>query len=378
MRIVVTGGGSGGHVYPIFSVLEALVAQSDGATTELDALYIGGKSGVERTLASERGLPFKGVLGAPFRGGDPITFVIRAARTLIGTLQALYGIRNFHPDAILATGGYVSVPAVLAGWILGIPSVIYLPDVEPGWAVKFLSRFAHTVAVTTHQSRPFLRGANVVETGYPVRSEFLHLDRAAARRMLSLELSATVLLVMGGSQGSHSLNVAIGEALPQLLEICDVIHICGSQDEAWLRERTSRLSAGLMERYHLYSYMHNDIAAAMAAADLAVSRAGASVLGELPAVGLPAILVPYPYAGGHQERNAAVLVNDGAAVMVSEYNLETLLPTIREVLQDHSARLSMAQRMRALARPDAAARIAGLLSELARGEVPLVSGAAKS
>ena len=374
MRLVVSGGGSGGHIYPILSVLEALVSQVGVPPDDLVVLYIGGITGMERALAEERDLPFEGVHAAPFRGGSPDKIALGVAKTVLGTLQAWSVVKGFRPDAVFATGGYVSVPAVLAGWALGVPSVIYLPDVEPGWAVKLLARFAHTVAVTTAESQLSLKGANVVETGYPVRSDLFRLEKAAARRILSLEPSSRVLLVMGGSQGSHSLNMAIGEALPQLLDVSEVVHVCGLQDQDWLLEQRSMLPSRLVGRYHLYDFLRDDIVAAMVAADLAVGRAGASVLGELPAAGLPAILVPYPYAGRHQERNAAPLVNNGAAIMLPESDLKALAPMIQRLLQDSSARMNMSQRMKALARPDAAARIAGLLSRLAHRNVVLESG----
>jgi UDP-N-acetylglucosamine--N-acetylmuramyl-(pentapeptide) pyrophosphoryl-undecaprenol N-acetylglucosamine transferase len=158
----------------------------------------------------------------------------------------------------------------------------------------------------------------------------------------------------------------VGEHLPQLLELCHLIHLSGPSDQPRLDRLRRDLPDRLRPRYHLYGYMHEDLPWAMAAADLAVMRAGASVMGELPAVGLPAILVPYPYAGGHQRFNARFLADAGAALVVEDKKLNGLLPLIGELLADEARRATMAEAARRLARPDAATNIARLLLEVAR------------
>jgi len=206
-----------------------------------------------------------------------------------------------------------------------------------------------------------------VVTGYPVRADLLTTTRAAGRAALGLSEGLPVLLVLGGSTGARSINAAVRESLPRLLAICQVVHACGQPDYAALEDLRAALTVADRERYHLFAYLH-EMPQAMAAADLVVARSGAATLGEFPAVGLPAILVPYPYSGQHQARNAAYLADGGAALIIDDKDLaERLLPTIEMLLADSGQLQRMAAAARALARPDAAERIAGELVRLAEG-----------
>jgi len=175
-----------------------------------------------------------------------------------------------------------------------------------------------------------------------------------------------VLLVMGGSTGAQGINRPFCEMLEQVLELAQVVHVAGKIDWPWVQEQRETLPEALKARYHIYDYMH-EMGKAFAAADLAICRAGASILGELPFFGLPAVLVPYPHAWEYQRVNADWLVERGAAIRLDEERLnEELLPTLRCLLGEHQARAAMAERMQALARPDAAARLAGELMALAQ------------
>ncbi|MBI2909093.1 MAG: undecaprenyldiphospho-muramoylpentapeptide beta-N-acetylglucosaminyltransferase [Chloroflexi bacterium] len=358
MRIAVTGGGTGGHVYPALSVVEALVESSPRL------LFIGTDRGIEAVLARRRRLPFASVSAAAFRGRSLLRILLNLSLTFWGLLQTLSILRRFRPHVVLATGGYVCVPVVMAAWALRIPSLVYLPDVEPGWAVRLLARFASKVAVTTDRSRNFLPAEKVIETGYPVRPELGKLSRVEAREKLRLDANRKTLLVWGGSRGAHSINVAMSKILEPLLDLHQIIHLCGSEDEAWLQEVRSKLAEDKRRRYFLYAYLHEEFPSALAAADLAVSRAGASVLGEFPAAGLPSILVPYPHAGGHQRHNAGFLSEKGAASVIEESEIGALLPTVSALLTDDKKLLQMAASARRLERPGAAKRIASLLTEL--------------
>jgi len=173
--------------------------------------------------------------------------------------------------------------------------------------------------------------------------------------------------VWGGSRGAHSINVAISRALDQLLDLCQIVHLCGPDDEPWLQELRADLPQEKRLQYFLYAYLHEELPAAMAASDLAVSRSGASVLGEFPAAGLPSILIPYPFAGGHQKHNAALLQNQGAARVIEERDIEELLPVIKSLLTDNLALQEMGESARRMDRPGAAKRIACLLSHLGSG-----------
>jgi UDP-N-acetylglucosamine--N-acetylmuramyl-(pentapeptide) pyrophosphoryl-undecaprenol N-acetylglucosamine transferase len=191
---------------------------------------------------------------------------------------------------------------------------------------------------------------------------------ARARLGLSAEdRDSAIVLVFGGSQGARSINRAISERIEELLGMTQVIHISGPHDADWTQERRASLPSSLQARYHLHAYLHERMIDALLVADLAVSRAGASTLGEFPAVGLPAVLVPYPYAGAHQWQNAHYLVEAGAAVAVADAELRTsLVPTVVGLLADQDRRAQMSQAAHSLAKPDAAQRIARTLEELAQ------------
>jgi len=282
--------------------------------------------------------------------------------------------RQERPAALFATGGYASVPVALAAWTLRVPILVYLPDIEPGWAVRFIARLAARVAVTVEDSRPHFPPSappiggeeRVIVTGYPVRAEFHGLDEAEARASLGLNPDAPVLLVMGGSRGARGINQSFGKALEQVLELTQVVHVSGELGWAKVQERREKLTETLKARYHVFPYLH-EIGRAMAAADLAVCRAGASTLGELPFFGLPAVLVPYPHAWRYQKINADWLVGRGTAVRLDEERLgDELSPTLHRLLDDRVSLLEMAEQMRALAHPDAATQLANELLTLAR------------
>jgi UDP-N-acetylglucosamine--N-acetylmuramyl-(pentapeptide) pyrophosphoryl-undecaprenol N-acetylglucosamine transferase len=250
------------------------------------------------------------------------------------------------------------VAVTLAAWMQWIPVVIYLPDIVPGLAIRFLSRFAAKVTVTSEESYRFFRREKVVVTGYPVRSDVYNLDRDEARRGLGLDPEEKTLLVFGGSRGARSINQALVAGLHELLPVCQVVHISGRLDADWVAGMAKRLPEALRGRYHHYAYLH-DMPQALVAADLAVARAGAATMGEFPAARLPAVLVPYPHSGQHQNPNAAYMARNGAAQVLADAELkEELVPKVLALLQDEQSLAEMRESAHAMARPDAAEAIA--------------------
>ena len=364
MKVALCGGGTGGHIYPALSIAAALKETAKG----LMLLYLGA-SGQETQLVERAGIPYQAVPSGPIRGRSPFQLVTNVAKMGFGTWRARKALSEFGPEVVLATGGYTSIPVALAARSKGIPVVVYLPDVYPGWAVKALSRLAQRVAVSTDWTVSRVSNGKAVVTGYPVRQEFWQVNRSEGRRRLGLDAEGKVLFVAGASQGAHAINTAVAANLRGLLELCEVIHLSGIADEPQMRRAQEALPGGLKSRYHLFGYLHDEFPWAMAAADLAVCRAGASVLGELPAAGLPAVLVPYRYAGGHQRHNARYLQEHGAAIIVENAGLERrLLSLVGELLHDGARLHAMAEAARQLARPDAARNIAKLLVEVATGD----------
>jgi len=364
MRILITGGGTGGHVYPALAVAAAL--NDEKAPSSL--LYVGTSSGIEADLVERHNIPFVPIKAGALRGRSPLRFLINLGEMAWGIIQSFFILRRFRPQAILATGGYVCAPVVFAGWLRRIPILIYLPDVEPGWAIRFLAVFATKVAVTSGKSKAFLPSHKVVKTGYPVRPAFAKLDKRTAKASLQLDPHLKTLLIYGGSLGARSINMAVSKILPQLLDLCQIIHLSGGRDEAWLQELRAKLPEGQSQRYKLYAYLHDEFPPALAAADLAISRAGAAIMGEFPAVGLPSIIIPYPYAGAHQRHNAQFMVERGAAIELEDSGLDALLPTIQRLLNDEGFLAEMSENARSLARPDAAEKIAALLREIYKGK----------
>ncbi len=381
---MISGGGTGGHVYPALAVAERLPPS--------DAIcYVGSVGGVEEELVGRAGLSFRAISAGGLRGLAPWRVILNLVRLARGTVQASRIVGDFDPDVVFVTGGYVCVPVVLSAWRQRRPILIYLPDIVPGLAIRFLARFAARVAVSFSPSQAFFNRSKVghrgrrekkgfpsvfsvaeekvVVSGYPVRSAFFTADRQAAREALGLERDRKTVTVFGGSRGAHSLNLALEAILERLLEDCQVIHLCGLPDAERVEKRGQALSEAVRRRYKAYPYLHQDeeMVNALAAADLVVARAGASTLGELPALGLPGILVPYPYAGRHQADNADYLARHGAALVIEDADLgEKLLPTIIHLLEDDQKRSEMSRLARALAQPQAAERIAALLRELAK------------
>jgi UDP-N-acetylglucosamine--N-acetylmuramyl-(pentapeptide) pyrophosphoryl-undecaprenol N-acetylglucosamine transferase len=365
MRLLVSGGGTGGHVYPILAVLQHL---GDLDESPAEVCYVGNASGIEAKLAAKAGLAFQGITTASFHGAAPWVMPSRVARLARGTAQCVRVMDGFRPQAVLATGGYVCAPAILAARLRKLPSLMYLPDLTPGMAIRFLGRYSTVVAVSFEESATSFAQGKAVVTGYPVRKELFEGDKISSRRRLGLDEKRKTLLVLGGSQGAHSINLAVGAILKDLLNICQVVHISGEADAPMLRSQRSELPRDLANNYSVYPYLHEEMIDALVAADLAVARAGAATTGEFPALGLPSILIPYPYAGRHQDQNAEYMVEHAAAVRLADADLAagTLRNTLVGLLTDEARLMRLAEGARRLSRPDAATRIAQLLGDIAR------------
>ena len=351
-------------MYPILAVLEQLVKEN-GLSHEV--CYVGNASALEADLAARVGLRFHEVATASLKGAAPWTLPSRLARVAWGAAQCARLIDSHSPQVVLATGGYVCAPMVLAAWLRGVPSLVYLPDLVPGLAIRALSGLATRVAVSFPASQNSFAPEKAVVTGYPVRAKLFEADKSASRHRLGLKQGERTLLVFGGSQGAHSINLAVSEVLTELLEICQVVHISGEADEPWLKAQKEQLPGSLAKRYSVYAYLHEQMIDALAAADLVVARAGAATTAEFPALALPSILIPYPYAGQHQGLNADYMVKHGAAVKIYDADLPegVLLGTVAKLFQDQQTLQSLAQSASGLAQPEAARRLAQVLREMA-------------
>jgi UDP-N-acetylglucosamine--N-acetylmuramyl-(pentapeptide) pyrophosphoryl-undecaprenol N-acetylglucosamine transferase len=389
MRVLISGGGTGGHVYPALAVAEELphaagpaAGPAAGATQgTVELLWVGSVGGMEQELVEREEIRFAGVATGQLRGANPVK-AARTARSLqrgVGQARAL--IDDFRPDVTFVTGGYVCAPAVIASARAGVPICIYLPDMTPGWTIKWMSRVAQRVCVSFAEAAVHFGGeapaGKAVVTGYPVRSDLVRWaqDRQAARRHLAQALglplgdALPLVLVWGGSQGSRSINVATWEALAQVTPHAHLLHVVGTRDWPLWQERRAATEATLgperMAHYHPVDYLHGEMAPALAAADLSVARAGASTLGEFPVAQLPSILAPL--VGVNQQANADLLTQRGGAVTIADEALSTqLAPTLTDLLHDTHRRSTMQAALSGLARPQAALAIAQQLVALGR------------
>lgn len=362
MKIAFCGGGTGGHVYPAMAVVSAL--RKLDVVEPVELLYIGVKGKMDADIAAREGIPFKAVTAGPVRAGNVIGTVKGGLDLAAGTAQSYNVLRQFKPDVLFASGGYGSVGVGLAAKARKVPLLLFLPDVEAGMAVRALAKVADRIAVTVPPAQEKLGYEKTVLTGYPVRESFFGVDKAAARKQLNLDPKLPVLLVSGASSGAARLNHAVSSWAADFLHTGQIVHLCGRADEAWLRAGLEMLPEEMKRRYHLYAYLHDEMPLALAAADLAIMRAGGSTLGELPATRLPAILIPGEYEGWDQSPNAQYLQDNDAAVMLRQEDIGELQELTVDLVKDQARLERMRTALAGLARPDAAERLARLTVEM--------------
>lgn len=356
MRIMFAGGGTGGHLYPALALAEAL-RELDPATW---VGFMGTPERIEARLVPEAGHPFfpVAVVGMPRRLGPEL--VSFGGKLLAGLREARRVLRTERPDMVVGTGGYVSAPAVLAAFSLGIPVALCEQNVFPGLANRVLARLARVVFTTFAASDRYF-GGRAECRGNPIRREVHTLDRATARERLGFPATERLLLVTGGSLGAQVINQAMVAAAPALLAHPDwsVLHVTGPREHAAIQA-----IAPSDPRYRVAPYLE-DMPVAIAASDLVLSRAGATTVAELTAAGKPMVLVPFEHGGKDQPANARALAAAGAAVIRVEAALADLDQLLGELVTEAPRREAMAAASRAQGRPEAARDIALRLRELA-------------
>jgi UDP-N-acetylglucosamine--N-acetylmuramyl-(pentapeptide) pyrophosphoryl-undecaprenol N-acetylglucosamine transferase len=319
---------------------------------------------MEAELVKRANIPFAAIPAAGVHGVGLRALPNNLLKLVRGVVAARRILRSFRPDVLFFTGGYVAAPMAFAGW--RVPTMLYVPDIEPALALKVLSFFADSITVTAEASRKFFaRSKRIRVTGYPLRADLSTWSRPKAFQRFGLSRDLPTLLIFGGSKGARSINMAALKYIDDLLKIAQVIHVSGYLDWPVIEKTMNELPARLKTRYHAMPYLH-DMGAAYSVADLVVSRAGASTLGEFPLFGLPAILVPYPHAWRYQKVNADYLAQRGAAVLLQDHLLENeLFSTVKVLLENPTKCESMRRAMQVLSHTSAAYDIAGQLLELA-------------
>jgi UDP-N-acetylglucosamine--N-acetylmuramyl-(pentapeptide) pyrophosphoryl-undecaprenol N-acetylglucosamine transferase len=351
---VVAGGGTGGHIYPALAIAKGLIGRF-GA----EVFYIGGTRGLETEVVPMEGLPFRGIPLAGFKRGFYPSNIVAGWRAAAGVARARRCLREIKPAAVIGTGGYVCGPVVLAASLSGIPTLIHEQNAFPGVTNRILSRFAGCVALTFEDAgRFFPHRAPVKVTGLPVRKEILLLERGRAREKMGFPPDGLLVFSFGGSQGARSINSAMIPVLEYFSGRQGVyfFHVTGPKNYSdFMADLTKRIKMPDNGNITITSYMH-DMPSALGAADLVIGRAGAATLAELTAVGLPSILIPYPYAANnHQEHNARSMERKGAAVVIRDRELsgDLLISKIEKLAGSRGLLADMAQASRDMGRPGA-------------------------
>jgi UDP-N-acetylglucosamine--N-acetylmuramyl-(pentapeptide) pyrophosphoryl-undecaprenol N-acetylglucosamine transferase len=351
--ILLAGGGSGGHVFPMLAVADAVKA----LLPSVRLVFVGTEKGMETKLVPERGYELRLLKVLPIRGGGvagALRGIGRAAGSIPEGRKIVLGVA---PDAVFSIGGYAAGPVALAARTLGVPLALMEPNAEIGLANRLIAPFVQRAYVAFPESKRYFKPSITLQTGVPLRAGFTPAPYAVPRGGLKV-------LVLGGSQGAKSLNEAVPRALSLLGPSVEVLHQCGRAHEEAARKLYAEL--GLGERARVQPFI-DDMPAALAASQLVIGRAGAGAVGEICAVGRPSLLVPYPFAGDHQKVNADSIAREGASRWLpsTEATPERLATELRLLMNDPAKLCAMADAARRIGRPQAAQAIAEDLLRLA-------------
>ncbi|GGE41368.1 UDP-N-acetylglucosamine--N-acetylmuramyl-(pentapeptide) pyrophosphoryl-undecaprenol N-acetylglucosamine transferase 1 [Pullulanibacillus camelliae] len=361
MRVLVSGGGTGGHIYPAIALIHEIQRQEPDAAF----MYIGTTNGLEKDIVEREHIPFHALNITGFKRKLSFDNVMTVARFLKGVSKSKSLIHKFAPDVVIGTGGYVCGPVVYAASKLQVPTIIHEQNSVPGLTNKFLSRYVDRVALSMEEAESFFKNGQLVLTGNPRASEMLNGDGEAGLLSVDLQPDKKTVLIFGGSRGARPINEATLELLPQLAERdYQVLYVTGQVHFEQVMAEVNKM--GKPSNLSVQPFLHN-MKDVLAGVDLVVSRAGATTLAEVTAIGLPTILIPSPYVtNNHQEKNARALEKHGAAIVMteSELNAATLLKQIDGIMSDTSKRVIMKERALDLGIPDAAHRLYKLILEL--------------
>ncbi len=363
MRLLIAGGGTGGHLYPGIAIAEEIRRRCPEAAIA----FIGNGKTLEARVVPERGFRFLPISVAGFRRTISFDAVLSAVKLIVALVQSFLLIRKEKPDVVVGTGGYVCGPPLFVASLCGIPTLIQEQNSYPGVTTRLLAGRVTEVHVSFERTKLFLKRARrVAVTGNPTREAIGTVARAEAAARMGVNPDHVTLLVLGGSRGARSINDAIAAALPALAELkVQLLWATGKAEAERVRGVLPPLpQGGVLPQ--IFPYV-TEMELAYGAADLVVCRAGATTIAEIARAGLPSVLVPYPFAtADHQTENARAMVDGGASVMIADGELAArLVPQLRELLGDRERLQAMGRRAQALAAPRATETLAESVIRLA-------------
>jgi UDP-N-acetylglucosamine--N-acetylmuramyl-(pentapeptide) pyrophosphoryl-undecaprenol N-acetylglucosamine transferase len=363
MRIVVSGGGTGGHIYPAL----ALIREIQKTDKNAEFLYIGTEKGLESNIVPRESIAFRSIHITGFRRKLSFENVKTVYRFLKGVRDSKRILKEFKADIVIGTGGYVCGPVVYAAAKLGIPTIIHEQNSIPGLTNKFLSRYVDRIGICFEEAESYFPKEKVVLTGNPRASEVVGQDGIKGRLSAGLKINQPAVLIFGGSRGAKPLNEAVLKSLTELgSKPYQVLYITGEVHYEEVRKEVELI--GNPENVNIKPFIHN-MPEVLAGIDLTVARAGATTLAELTSLGIPSILIPSPYVtDNHQEKNALALSSHGAAELLLEKELTgpKLIEQIDSILMDQEKLSQMKKAAKKLGMPDAAARLYSLMKELVK------------
>lgn len=365
MRIVLTGGGTGGHLVPLISVAKKIREKA----ANVKFLFLGPKGEIEIQHMMQANIPMKKISVGKIRRYFSFLNFLDFFKVVMGFFQSLYHLVVFMPDVVFSKGGYASFPVVLAAWAYQIPVLIHESDSKPGLANSILAKFAKRVAVSYVDAERAFPSAKVILTGNPLREDIAQGNAQNIKQMLNMADFKKIIFVYGGSQGAKIINDKITNILPELLKKYFVIHQTGKNNFEEVKEKVGELGIkSEREGYFPIAYVGDELKDILAAADLVISRAGANSISEIAANGKASILIPLENsAGDHQKINAYTLDRVGGCVVLEENNLgeNLLLSRIDELMNNEELRKKLGENIRVFYHPDAAEKIAKGVVELA-------------
>ncbi len=363
MKIAVSGGGTGGHIYPAL----ALMREIQKVNKHADFLYIGTQNGLESKLVPRENIPFKSIHITGFKRKLSFENIKTIFRFLKGVKDSKKFLKEFQPDIVIGTGGYVCGPVVYAAAKLRIPTIIHEQNSVPGLTNKFLSRYVNKIAICFEDAKEFFPPEKTVFTGNPRASEVIGNDGIKGRLSAGLSATKPIVLIFGGSRGARPINEAVVKALPELVgKPYQVLYVTGEVHYEDVKKEAELV--GNPDNVVIKPFIHN-MPEVLAGVDLVVSRAGATTLAEITSLGIPSILIPSPYVtNNHQEKNARSLSDHGAAKILLEKDLtsNTLVSQIDRIMLDQQVIAEMKRKAREMGVPDAASKLYKVMEQLMR------------